>query len=41
MLVWAAFYQFSVSTVAFSLVSEIPTRRLQVKTVALSRIAYT
>ena len=40
MIVWAAFYQFSVGTVTFSLVAEIPNRRLQVKTVALSRIAY-
>jgi SP family general alpha glucoside:H+ symporter-like MFS transporter len=40
MIVWAAFYQFSVGTVAFSLVAEMPTRRLQVKTVALSRVAY-
>ena len=40
MLVWAAFYQFSVGTVAFSLVAEMSTRRLQVKTVALSRVAY-
>ena len=40
MLVWAAFYQFSVGTVSFSLVAEMSTRRLQVKTVALSRVAY-
>jgi SP family general alpha glucoside:H+ symporter-like MFS transporter len=40
MLVWATFYQFSVGTVAFSLVAEMSTRRLQVKTVALSRVAY-
>lgn len=40
MLVWAMFYQFSVGTVAFSLVSEMSSRRLQVKTVAISRIAY-
>lgn len=40
MIVWAAFYQFSVGTVAFSLVAEMSTRRLQVKTVALSRVAY-
>ena len=40
MIVWAAFYQFSVGAVAFSLVAEMSTRRLQVKTVALSRIAY-
>ncbi|KAI8941463.1 hypothetical protein NX059_002682 [Plenodomus lindquistii] len=40
MLVWAAFYQFSVGTIAFSLVAEMSTRRLQVKTVALSRMAY-
>jgi SP family general alpha glucoside:H+ symporter-like MFS transporter len=40
MIVWAACYQFSVGTVAFSLVAEMSTRRLQVKTVALSRVAY-
>lgn len=40
MIVWAAFYQFSVGTIAFSLVAEMSTRRLQVKTVALSRIGY-
>ncbi|KAH7082384.1 trehalose transporter [Paraphoma chrysanthemicola] len=40
MLIWATFYQFSVGTVAFSLVAEMSTRRLQVKTVALSRVAY-
>ncbi|KAJ4365383.1 hypothetical protein N0V95_000530 [Ascochyta clinopodiicola] len=40
MIVWAAFYQFSVGTVAFSLVAELSSRRLQVKTVALSRVAY-
>jgi len=40
MLVWAMFYQFSVGSIAFSLVAELSTRRLQVKTVALSRIAY-
>lgn len=40
MIVWAAFYQFSVGTVTFSLVAEMPNRRLQVKTVALSRVAY-
>ena len=40
MIVWAAFYQFSVGTISFSLVSEMSTRRLQVKTVALSRVAY-
>jgi len=40
MLVWATFYQFSVGSIAFSLVAEMSTRRLQVKTVALSRVAY-
>lgn len=40
MIVWAAFYQFSVGSIAFSLVAELSTRRLQVKTVALSRAAY-
>jgi SP family general alpha glucoside:H+ symporter-like MFS transporter len=40
MLVWAVCFQFSIGSVAYSISSEIPTRRLQVKTVALARIAY-
>lgn len=38
MLVWALFYQLTVGTVCYSLVSEISTRRLQIKTVVLGRI---
>ena len=40
MLVWAAFYQVTVGTIAFSLVAELSTRRLQIKTVALGRALY-
>ena len=40
MLVWALCYQLSVGTVCYSLVAELSTRRLQVKTVALGRIMY-
>ncbi|WVQ84711.1 hypothetical protein IAT38_006867 [Cryptococcus sp. DSM 104549] len=40
MLVWAVFYQCTIGTVAFSLVGEISTRRLAIKTVALGRAAY-
>ncbi|OQD65513.1 hypothetical protein PENPOL_c006G03481 [Penicillium polonicum] len=40
MLCWALFYQLSVGTVAYSLVAEISTRRLQIKTVVLGRILY-
>lgn len=40
MLVWAAFYQLTVGTIAFSLVAELSTRRLQIKTVALGRALY-
>lgn len=40
MLVWALTYQLTVGTVCYSLVSEISTRRLQIKTVALGRILY-
>ncbi|WVQ72515.1 hypothetical protein IAR50_002072 [Cryptococcus sp. DSM 104548] len=40
MLVWAVFYQCTVGTVAFSLVGEIASRRLSIKTVALGRAAY-
>lgn len=37
MLIWAMFYQLSVGTVCYSLVAEISTRRLQIKTVVLGR----
>lgn len=40
MLVWALFYQLTVGTVAYSLVAEISTRRLQIKTVVLGRILF-
>jgi MFS transporter, SP family, general alpha glucoside:H+ symporter len=37
MLVWALFYQLTVGTVCYSLVAELSTRRLQIKTVVLGR----
>lgn len=37
MVVWALFYQLTVGTVCYSLVSELPSRRLQIKTVVLGR----
>ena len=40
MLVWAAFYQLTVGTVCYSLVAELSTRRLQIKTVVLGRNLY-
>ncbi|KAL2815711.1 general substrate transporter [Aspergillus granulosus] len=40
MIIWALFYQLSVGTVAYSLVAEISTRRLQIKTVVLGRVLY-
>ena len=40
MLVWALFYQLSVGTIAYSLVAELSTRRLQIKTVVLGRNLY-
>ncbi|OJJ45306.1 hypothetical protein ASPZODRAFT_143947 [Penicilliopsis zonata CBS 506.65] len=40
MLGWALCYQLTVGTVCFSLVSEISTRRLQIKTVVLGRALY-
>jgi SP family general alpha glucoside:H+ symporter-like MFS transporter len=40
MLIWAAVYQCTVGTVCYSLVAELSTRRLQIKTVALGRAAY-
>lgn len=38
MLVWALVYQLTVGTVCYSLVAELSTRRLQIKTVVLGRI---
>lgn len=40
MLIWAVFYQLSVGTVCYSLVAELSTRRLQIKTVVLGRNLY-
>jgi hypothetical protein len=40
MLVWALCYQLTVGTVCYSLVAEMSTRRLQIKTVALGRACY-
>ncbi|KAK8062392.1 hypothetical protein PG997_014489 [Apiospora hydei] len=40
MLVWAMGYQLTVGTVCYSLVAEISTRRLQIKTIVLGRILY-
>ncbi|OAX84623.1 hypothetical protein ACJ72_01019 [Emergomyces africanus] len=40
MLIWALVYQLSVGTVCYSLVSELSSRRLQIKTVVLGRILY-
>lgn len=40
MLIWAACYQLTVGTVCYSLVAELSTRRLQIKTVVLGRNAY-
>ncbi|SPQ24967.1 b5312376-c735-4eb7-ba15-e3e35c0f7a02 [Thermothielavioides terrestris] len=40
MLGWALAYQLTVGTVCYSLVGEISTRRLQLKTVALGRVLY-
>lgn len=40
MIVWAACYQLSVGTVCYSLVAEMSTRRLQIKTVVLGRNLY-
>ncbi|KAJ5176023.1 Maltose permease MAL61 [Penicillium canariense] len=40
MLVWALFYQLTVGTVGYSLVAELSTRRLQIKTVVLGRCLY-
>lgn len=40
MLIWAMCYQLSVGTVCYSLVGEMATRRLQIKTIVLGRMAY-
>lgn len=40
MLIWALCYQLSVGTVCYSLVAELSTRRLQIKTVVLGRNLY-
>jgi SP family general alpha glucoside:H+ symporter-like MFS transporter len=40
MIIWAAVYQLTVGTVAYSLVAELSTRRLQIKTVVLGRNLY-
>jgi SP family general alpha glucoside:H+ symporter-like MFS transporter len=40
MIVWAAFYQCTVGTVCYSLVAELSSRRLQIKTVVLGRNLY-
>lgn len=40
MIIWALFYQLSVGTVCYSLVAELSTRRLQIKTVVLGRNLY-
>ncbi|KAL2120050.1 hypothetical protein VTJ04DRAFT_7011 [Mycothermus thermophilus] len=40
MLGWALTYQLTVGTVCYSLVGELSTRRLQIKTVALGRVLY-
>lgn len=40
MLVWALCYQLTVGTVCYSLVAEMSTRRLQIKTVVLGRALY-
>jgi hypothetical protein len=40
MIAWALFYQLSVGTICYSLVSELSTRRLHIKTVVLGRNLY-
>ena len=37
MIVWALFYQLTIGTVCYSLVGELSSRRLQIKTVVLGR----
>jgi SP family general alpha glucoside:H+ symporter-like MFS transporter len=40
MLGWATVYQLTVGTICYSIVGEIPSRQLLVKTIALGRNAY-
>ena len=40
MIGWALFFQLTVGTVCYSLVAELSTRRLQIKTVVLGRNLY-
>ena len=40
MIIWAMCYQLTVGTVCYSLVAELSTRRLQIKTVVLGRNLY-
>ncbi|KAL2214300.1 sugar porter family MFS transporter [Sarocladium strictum] len=40
MIVWALFYQCTVGTIAYSLVAELSSRRLMIKTVVLGRNCY-
>jgi MFS transporter, SP family, general alpha glucoside:H+ symporter len=40
MIIWALVYQLTVGTVCYSLVAELSTRRLQIKTVVLGRNLY-
>ncbi|KAJ4415894.1 hypothetical protein N0V82_007088 [Gnomoniopsis sp. IMI 355080] len=40
MLCWSLCYQLTVGTVCYSLVSELSSRRLQIKTVVLGRVCY-
>lgn len=40
MIVWAMFYQLTVGTVCYSLVAELSTRRLLIKTIVLGRNLY-
>lgn len=40
MLCWALCYQLTVGTVCYSLVAEVSSRRLQIKTVVLGRVLY-
>ncbi|TDZ19980.1 Maltose permease MAL31 [Colletotrichum orbiculare MAFF 240422] len=40
MIGWAIIYQLTVGTVCYSLVSELPSRRLQIKTIVLGRNLY-
>merc|ERR1712000_529245 len=40
MVCWALFYQLSVGTITYSLVAELSSRRLQIKTIVLGRNLY-